>query len=366
MSLRTALYTCMFAGVIALTAAILVVLPDFAKTTQTQALERAVKTRSASLALELGRRLHAEWEELGVLADQIADIEPELGRAFLEGVAGSKNVSWAGFAGTDGVVRFAANGLLEGESVAQRPWFAAGLNGNYAGDVHEAKLLQSILAPDATDPLRFIDLAHPVTDENGQVRGVLAVHIDAGWLQSYLAEAAATRGMDVFLVGPEGQVSVSTAPLDGDALSVSAIRSAGAGAAMIGEEEWPDGTTYMSVVLPEIAYQDLPSFGWRMVARIDVSDYAFTRHTIMTHGVALGLAAAGIFAIACFVFTTVFLQPMIRLTDTADRISRGETAYPEETRSTAEAAKLAASLARLSDGARTRADETTGSDLGRT
>lgn len=361
MYLRNALYTCMFAGVVALSAAILVVLPDFAKTTQRQSLERALTARSASMALELGRRLHAEWEELGVLAEQISGIDPQLGRAFLEGVAGSKNVSWAGFAGTDGIVRFAADGLLEGESVAQRPWFAAGLNGSYAGDVHEAKLLQSILAPDATDPLRFIDLARPVKDDAGRVRGVLAVHIDAGWLQSYLAEAAATREIDIFLIGPEGQVSVSTAPLDGEAMSVSAIRSASAGAAMIGVEEWPDGNTYMSVVLPEIAYQDLPSFGWRMVARIDVADFAFTRHTIMTHGLALGLAAAAIFAIVCFVFSTVFLQPLIRLTDVADRISRGEDAYPEETRSSAEAAKLAASLSRLSDA---RAGDRAGGDAG--
>lgn len=352
MTLRNALYSCMFAGVVALTVAILILLPDFAKTTRSQALERAIKARSASLALELGRRLHSEWEELGVLSGQLADLEPELGRAFLGGVAGSKNVSWAGFAGTDGVVRFAANGLLEGETVAVRPWFSAGLRGNYAGDVHEAKLLQSILAPDAADPLRFIDLARPVLDETGRPRGVVALHIDAGWLQSFLAEAAATREMDVFLINSEGSVSLSTTPLGSDGMSVSAIRSASAGATIVGEEEWPDGKTYMSAVVPEITYADLPNFGWRMVTRIDADDYEFARQTIMTHGIALGLAAAAIFAIACFVFTTVFLQPMIRLTDIADRISRGKDAYPEETRSTAEAASLAASLARLSDTAR--------------
>jgi len=52
--------------------------------------------------------------------------------------AGGDKVSWAGFAAVDGTVQIASDGLPEGVGVAQRPWFQRGLDGPFAGDVHEA------------------------------------------------------------------------------------------------------------------------------------------------------------------------------------------------------------------------------------
>ncbi|MBF9031592.1 hypothetical protein HKCCE3408_14415 [Rhodobacterales bacterium HKCCE3408] len=347
MSLKTALYSCMAAGVVLLAVAILIVLPNFAEVTTRRALEQEARTRTASLGLELARRLHADWEELAALSDRIANLDTEEIRAYLEGAAGGTNVSWAGYAGTDGIVRVATDGLLEGESVEARPWFGAGLRGGYAGDVHEAVLLQALLAPNATEPMRFIDLAVPVEGPAGRVLGVLGLHVSADWLQTYLAEAAAIRDLDFVLVSADGTIAASTIPLSDAELSVSTIRAAGAGVATTIEEEWPDGVTYMSAILPDIAYEDLPSFGWRLIGRMDSDAYDFARQPILYHGVALGLAAAAIFAIACVIFVSVFLRPITRLIGMAERISRGEDVYPDETRSSSEGARLAAALARM-------------------
>ena len=54
---------------------------------------------------------------------------------------------WIGVADALGVARNATNGLLVGQSVAQRPWYQRGLQGVHVGDVHAAQLLESLLPP---------------------------------------------------------------------------------------------------------------------------------------------------------------------------------------------------------------------------
>ncbi|MCP2936172.1 hypothetical protein NK983_26135, partial [Salmonella enterica subsp. enterica serovar Typhimurium] len=53
--------------------------------------------------------------------------------------------SWIGVADLDGVVQAATHDLLLGQNVAQRPWFAGGLDGVFIGDLHEALLLAKLL-----------------------------------------------------------------------------------------------------------------------------------------------------------------------------------------------------------------------------
>ncbi|MHA0111035.1 hypothetical protein ACXYUI_28445, partial [Klebsiella pneumoniae] len=54
--------------------------------------------------------------------------------------------AWIGFADADGRVVASSGGLLEGKSVAARPWFKQGLDRMAVGDVHEAVMLSSLLA----------------------------------------------------------------------------------------------------------------------------------------------------------------------------------------------------------------------------
>src|SRR5690606_16446328 len=71
--------------------------------------------------------------------------------------------AWIGRVALDGQVLGASDGLLEGQSVAERPWFRRALQGPMLGDAHEAVLLAKLLpAPASGQPLRFIDIAAPV------------------------------------------------------------------------------------------------------------------------------------------------------------------------------------------------------------
>lgn len=75
-----------------------------------------------------------------------------------------------GVADTDGHVRQAVKGLRVNQSVEARPWFQAGLQGNYTGYAHEAVLLTSLLPGGTTgEPLRFIDFAAPIRNADGQL-----------------------------------------------------------------------------------------------------------------------------------------------------------------------------------------------------
>ncbi|MFX6804024.1 hypothetical protein ABTH20_21455, partial [Acinetobacter baumannii] len=73
--------------------------------------------------------------------------------------------AWIGLANPEGIVQVATNGLLEGASVAQRPWFQEGSKGEYSADFHPAVLLAQKLPPQS-NPWRFVDLSAPVHDLN--------------------------------------------------------------------------------------------------------------------------------------------------------------------------------------------------------
>lgn len=104
--------------------------------------------------------------------------------------------SWIGLTDMNGVVQVATNGLLEGQSVAQRPWFQQAQRGMYVGDLHEAKLLATLVpAPDGNPGLlRFIDFAAQVNDPQGRPIGVLGVHAHWGWSRDLIKLVTPPRG----------------------------------------------------------------------------------------------------------------------------------------------------------------------------
>ena len=347
MSLRSLVFATLAAGLLAFLAVIAVTLPPFAAGLSAEVSEREARMKTRSLSQELARRLHADWEEITALARVLPDLPEDLARAQLEGYAGGGSVSWVGYADLDGIVRIAAGGVLEGRSVEGRPWFDGGLLGGFAGDVHKAVLLQSILAPDAAEPLRFIDLALPVRDADGEVTGVLGVHINAEWLQRLLSEAAEVRGIDVVLVSADGSVAASTLDLSQQDAANRALRAAAAGAEVTVAAEWSDGAEAIAAVLTEVGYADLPSFGWRLVGRMEVDSYEFLQDAVEEQAVTLAFVVAAIFLLMALLIA-VLLRPVTALTDSAERISRGEIAYPPETRTSHEARRLSAALARIS------------------
>ena len=91
---------------------------------------------------------------------------------------------WLGFISPDGIVSASTRQVLEGQSVASRPVFANALQRTFVGDIHPVVALSPHMEQLGSKDTEVMDLGVPVFDTQGQLRGVIAVHISAKWVVS--------------------------------------------------------------------------------------------------------------------------------------------------------------------------------------
>ena len=212
---------------------------------------------------------------------------------------------WIGVADAQGVVRNATNGLLVGQSVAQRPWFQHGLQGVHVGDVHAAQLLESLLPPTATgEPHRFVDFAAPIRIGPTTV-GVFAIHGSWQWtrevLESLTPASSDESALELFIFdrqgtlifAPGGRTEVMRAAGQRlpEGIQINNNRDGG-GSTQTTVARWQDGKRYLTAATqlqPRNAASDL---GWRIVARQPVElAFAEADDTVQL-ALAIGLVAA--------------------------------------------------------------------------
>lgn len=212
---------------------------------------------------------------------------------------------WIGVADAQGVVRNATNGLLVGQSVAQRPWFQHGLQGVHVGDVHAAQLLESLLPPTATgEPHRFVDFAAPIRIGPTTV-GVFAIHGSWQWtrevLESLTPASSDESALELFIFdrqgtlifAPGGRTEVMRAAGQRlpEGIQINNNRDGG-GSMQTTVARWQDGKRYLTAATqlqPRNAASDL---GWRIVARQPVElAFAEADDTVQL-ALAIGLVAA--------------------------------------------------------------------------
>ncbi|MCG6112363.1 MAG: cache domain-containing protein [Paracoccus sp.] len=311
-------------------------------------LDYAARFRTGAAADDLARTLERDWRDLQSLAERVPDLEPDQLGYLLTGASGDgRRISWLGYADLGGSVVAATNDLLVGEDVSQRPWFRGGLSGGFAGDVHDAVLLANLLGGDGGEPLRFIDLALPVIDQNGDPAGVLGLHINADWLTGELRESARIYGLDFYLLNPAGEISASSVQDAPSAGELQILRAAQTGIDTGGRERWPDGRDYFSSLFPQVTYGDLPNFGWRMIGRLEATQLTFGVDLIRNgaHWVLLGMIAT--IGLLTLIFVRAVAAPIGQLSASAERISDGSQEYPPNSGITREAAQLSQALTRL-------------------
>lgn len=313
-----------------------------------EALDTAVRKRTEAAGQDFARTLHSDWANLKHLAARIdADDIRGIGD-MMAGMRGDgARISWIGYAGVDGTVREASDGLLVGADVSERPWFRNGLRSGFAGDVHDAVLLARLLRPEGGEPLRFVDLALPVRNDAGELTGVLGMHVDAGWAQRSLTETARSLGIDLYLISQSGEVVMSTGGAAPGAGELTLLASARVGAEAAGREAWPDGKEYFTTLVPDVAYADLPSFGWRLAGRLDAETFQPGLHTLIGSVLLAAAVALAALAVLTYLFVRIYIRPFGALVDSATRLAEGEDAYPRERNSTREARQLSVALARL-------------------
>ncbi len=324
-----------------------VLISERARVFEEASLQRALETCTRGIQMAIAQALHREWVNLAATRQQTIGQTPAELQERLNSIVGDGDVVfWAGFAEPDGTVIAASNGLLLGENVGERPWFREGLKGPFAGDVHEAVLLASLL-PQTSEPLRFIDFALPVDDGNGGVRGVLGVHLNASWIKRIIDELAHALNVDIVIVGATGGISISSVPDLPDLSGLTSLQRARTGAIGASLEQWPDDRAYFTLTVPEASYQGLPKFGWNIVARIDGQAATVPAREMSNYLIVRLLGMATILLLSTALFIVAFIRPLSRLAKNAVEIAEGHEIYPMESKRTREIQMITSALARL-------------------
>lgn len=124
----------MFACILVGAAIVFKVIDDRMLSFQEASLRTAVETRVRGVQIAFAASLYREWTNLETLGRSLAVSQPEEIQDDLSTLVGSgRVVSWAGYAGNDGKVRVASNGLLVGADVSSRPWFQRGFRATSPG-----------------------------------------------------------------------------------------------------------------------------------------------------------------------------------------------------------------------------------------
>lgn len=274
---------------------------------------------------------------------QIRQVLDQLQRSF-------PDYAWIGFATADGKVKAATQGMLEGQSVQSRPWFQNGLKDPSVEDVHEAKLLAGLLGPSRNnEPFRFVDVATPVRDANGQTLGVLGAHLSWTWADEVRRalldhsnrqeEALWILSSDgTMLLGPRlGQKPFSDEQIEG-------MRAAKQGAF----EDTVGSDSFLTGFAVAGGYRDYPGFNWIIVSRQPDSVAFAAAYGIVWTIMGFGLAVALLGLICAFFIARGVARPLWAITEAADRIGRDpNTTLIPRVGGSAEVTRLSAALRSL-------------------
>jgi|GEM_PF-5418112 len=236
--------------------------------------------------------------------------------------------AWIGLADPSGTVHVSTGGLLQGASVAQRPWFQGALKGPFAGDVHEAKLLAKLLPTEGNEPLRFVDVAAPIRDRHGRVTGVLGAHLSWTWakeVRESLLHAVQQRDrLDVLIVDRAGTVLLGPPNLQGTQLPDAIYNRF----PVTGHEvmKWPDGHHYVTGVSRSQGYRSYRGLEWRVVVR-QHTDVAFASVAAYRRAsLAMNSTLAILFALIGVLIAHHIARPLESLRRAAKAIQAGDTA----------------------------------------
>lgn len=237
--------------------------------------------------------------------------------------------TWIGFADTSGRVIASTGGLLEGESVAQRPWFSGALEKPFFGDVHKALLLERLL-PRQDGPWRFVDVAVPVRDAQGRVIGVLGAHLSWGWVEetqaSVLELAAHRQPAEALLVSADGEVLLGPKPLQGQQLALPDDTPSPA----YFVQRFADGDEYLTGMVSTPGHRDYPGLGWQILVRQDLASAFAPVRELQIQILLWGLGTAIVFFLASWWSAARITAPLRAIAQAAERLRAGDpqAAFP--------------------------------------
>ena len=295
-------------------------------------------TMAAQMRYRLDRAMFERFRDIGNAAsiETLRSGTPEEKRALLDRLRDSyRDYAWIGFADTTGTVVAGTDGLLEGQVVSSRPWYrgARARSGPFAGDVHEAQLLATLLpaGPDG-GPIHFVDFAAPVRDADNRFLGVLGAHLRWTWAdevrRSLMNEFSDLQGIEIFILRSDGTVLLGDNAAMGARLTCPLADPGRPSDIQYGEMACDDGNIYMAAQVSTQGYRTYPGLGWIVLVRQDLeaalAPVMAARRDLIGWGVALAVIFVGI----GWIIANWTTQPLRRLALVADTIRRGDRDAP--------------------------------------
>ncbi|XYK79171.1 MAG: sensor domain-containing diguanylate cyclase [Labrenzia sp.] len=235
--------------------------------------------------------------------------------------------AWIGFAAPDGTVIASTQTMLEGQSVAERPWFINGLTGPTAEDVHKAKLLDKLLRTSEDDaPFRFVDVAMPVRDEYGNAAGVLGAHMSWSWAQQtqqrFLERNFAKKHLEIFILSEDNQVLV------GEPLLAIEEQDIGTGVFPFDV----DASNMLTAMVPTQGFSAYQGLGWKVALRQPMQVVTARADQMVLMIVVIGSLIALFAALISWFVSRNLSNPLLQLVKAMDQIGRSadERAVPRQ------------------------------------
>jgi diguanylate cyclase (GGDEF)-like protein len=242
--------------------------------------------------------------------------------------------AWIGFANTDGIVVASTHGILQGASVSARPWFKKGIHELSVGDVHEAQLLTDLLEKRADgEPYRFVDIAFPVKDSDGQVIGVLAGHLNWDWARRLTASAEANDGdtdTTLSVISKDGTVLIGpgsgTVKYAGTALADMLKTGAGTFSSVSANER------LLTAFFVGKGYGEYGGLNWIVTASQPANVALAAAFSSARTIIAIGAITGFIGVVLAFLIARRISRPIGIIIEEADRIGRaaGPTMLPRQ------------------------------------
>lgn len=288
----------------------------------------ALQQTASQMIYQLDTSMFERYREMQIISDLIVspDISNEQTRSLLNTLQDTyENYSWIGITDTNGIVQISTDNVLEGVDVSARPWFQNGRGRVFLGDRHEAVLLADILYKDQELPVYFVDIAYPLIDEEGKLMGVLGAHINWGWVASVKDQMVSHNGAEVLIVDqsneiladPGQRISFNTLPNQ----LVSHINTGQPGYTTTTMEGQRD---YVVGYAKSEGYLDYPGFGWSVLIRKPIDVAYQPAYRLGQQIFLIGLAAAAGFMVIGWFITGRLVEPLIAISNAANRIQRGE------------------------------------------
>ena len=267
-----------------------------------EALERSMVERQVDLRILAARPSVREGKNLLHIREVFGELQSNVA-----------NYAWIGMAAADGTVTVATNGLLEGESVAERPWFQEGRRRFYFADFHPAVLLEQKLPPQ-TEPWRFVDISSPVYNMQGDFTGVVGIHLSWSWareIAAKLIDPAGNRyGVEVMIVHSDGTVMLGPKELEEkkiDTASFRASQHSGNGGALL--ESWPDGRRYITG-FSRTGQDERMMLKWSVIVRQPEHIALEAFHSLERRVILVGALIGAVLVILAYVFTRRLVGPV--------------------------------------------------------